>query len=162
MVIRLLASFDNWYPVSHGIAVQSVIPDVLFGDVKAVIEGSTGNAEMYVGMMAVQRFGKFALLISVAEVLADVTSPGRFPEFDAAYCPIAFNIAFASLFLFVSFACPNCRAGLIAINVIARRIARIPITTRSSINVKPCNVLRFPFLVISFLWAVILLNLNLY
>jgi hypothetical protein len=31
----------------------------------------------------------------------------------------------------------NCLAGLIAINVIASKTARIPMTTSSSINVKP-------------------------
>ena len=62
---------------------------------------------------------------------------GGVPLLSAANWPTALRIALTSDDLWVLFACANWRAGLIAISVMARRTARIPITTRSSMSVNP-------------------------
>ena len=82
----------------------------------------------------VQRSTPPVAIISCAVVAMPA---GSAPLLSAIYWLIALRIALTSEALFVSFAWANCRAGLIAIRVMARRIARIPMTTRSSIRVNP-------------------------
>jgi len=109
-----------------------------------LLPGSCGSAAIYLVTSELQKAApspalmasSAVLLISVVAILAERPA-GRAPALSAAYCWIALRRAWTSELLLVLFAWANWRAGLMAISTMARRIARIPMTTRSSINVKP-------------------------
>lgn len=136
VTVTLLSAALTWmvYPATYvALQVDTGVP--------LLVNGSTGRAARYEVTSAGQRSIFPAattpvILQAAAEQLA-VNPAGRAPRLSAAYCPTAFRIAFASEDLFVLFACANCLAGLIAIRVIARSTASIPMTTSSSISVKP-------------------------
>ena len=106
--------------------------------------GSAGRAAKYLGIKESQKACPVVVfVIYVGVVNAEDGAPGgRSPLLSAAYWLMAFRMAMTSAFLFVLLAWANCLAGLMAIRTIARRIAKIPITTKSSMRVKPFDMLR--------------------
>jgi len=120
--------------------------------------GSDGSAAIYSVTSASQSPGR--LLSIFVAVMPAVNPAGRAPALSAAYCWIALRRAWTSELLLVLFAWANWRAGLMAISTMARRIARIPMTTRSSMRVKPFDKLRvLPFCDFNDLAVIIFLKL---
>src|SRR3990167_7204699 len=98
-------------------------------------DGSVGRAGINFGTNKAQMSAPFTASVIVATVV--VILFGKTPLLSALYAPIALRIAIISLRRFALFARLNCPAGLTTTRTIEKRTDNIPITTRSSMIVKP-------------------------
>ena len=113
--------------------VTVTMPEVIVFPVRPVNVRLGVANDVPVGETAVAPFESDA-----AVLVTFWTAGGAVPLFDDSYSYIASRTALTSDFRCVSRAAMKWAFGLIAINVMAKRIANIPITTNSSISVNPC------------------------